>query len=714
MSGSFFQQASQNTFRGNTFINVGGDFLGQAGSFVSPGARGESIFDEFRTIRRGDIYHLNEISREDVDEEQEKYFPYRHGFRDQLLRFTRTAYRVKLIGTDGPPGSHIAMIYRGRDAQAAWQRDFSLYSHPHPNFLHLFGLNHSIPAMIFYDAEGLVPFRQLWYESSPVVKCYMLYRAWFDLNAIWNDSSDRFRLSESLFNNYNFRSSWNVKFGVVDKIFIKRDTGLICFAPHIGEAARACWQDIHDPSYQYLPFPEGEDFRGTHIQGPIIKPLPFELYQDDPLVLSHILQNIEQSPRPELEFLDLILGHEGGEYRCPSNQIRDILPISLPFISNHHVDKLYKIAQFSNVNVELYPSRFPAKVSKASKHDTPTVFFNMTSWDSAATTVITETGWTRTCLAEIYSSQTRVSGPHLRFEVEISDEQQDLLPKAWLSQAQYLFRNTLRDVPSPIFGHSRYSLISKISLGMELRYFKDTEASPKIFKYLCRNFPGISLNIAPITLSQPDGHHSVDIDWGDRGRDIYYWSLEPYGRLSRRFCETLGLPELTGFITLWPSYNFDLRSFQFEAAAHFQSFEGFDPCTQEFAKAHRLPLLKIISPGVDVWRWGSDLEELEDEDGDIDVFYDCRESENDGIHLDSEPPKHLKDRRWQFMNGACPSKGIQSLIEKHYNLHLFRADTFSRDKADCFFWEKAPQWKLGLKDVSEAGRFIKKRRRASF
>ncbi|THU87396.1 hypothetical protein K435DRAFT_342389 [Dendrothele bispora CBS 962.96] len=47
-------------------------------------------------------------------------FTYEFGDRRRtpFLRFTRTAYRVKLIGIDGPSGSHIAMTYRGRDAHA--------------------------------------------------------------------------------------------------------------------------------------------------------------------------------------------------------------------------------------------------------------------------------------------------------------------------------------------------------------------------------------------------------------------------------------------------------------------------------------------------------------------------------------------------------------------------------------------------------------------
>ncbi|THU87399.1 hypothetical protein K435DRAFT_804357 [Dendrothele bispora CBS 962.96] len=413
MSGSFFQQASQNVFRGSTIINVGGDFSGQVGSIVSPGARGESIFDEFRIIRRGDIYHLNEISREEVDEEREaKHSPYRYKLRDQLLRFTRTAYRVKLIGTDGPPGSHIALTYRGRDAQAAWERDFSLYSNPHPNLPHLFGLNHSdTPAMIFHDGE--------------------------DVDAIWNDSLERFRSFELLFSDYTQREGWEVKLGSEHQIFVKRDTGLICFAPHITDW-RESLVSIHDASYQYLPFPKGEVLWGTHIQGPISKPLPFQLCQDEQLVASHILQNIEQSPGTD--FLDFILrsreGHRGGH---SSDRLRDILPISLPFICDSADNKTHRVAQFSNINVELSPSssskHFQAKVSKTSKHDTPTVFCKMTSWNSAATTVITETGWTRP-----------FPEPCFRFEVEISDEKQDLLPKAWLSQAKYL--NVTMDIPS--------------------------------------------------------------------------------------------------------------------------------------------------------------------------------------------------------------------------------------------------------------------------
>ncbi|THU93284.1 hypothetical protein K435DRAFT_840337 [Dendrothele bispora CBS 962.96] len=249
---TFFPQASHFSIQGQTINFVAGGqnthnhqlHTGDSDSIVSPGVLGtQSIFDDYEIIRRGNLRLLEEISKEVIDE-NDSYYHFRrvHRLRAQKrLKFTRSAYRVQVIGQNLPRS--VAVVYGGEDAQAAWERDFSLCSaNHHPNIAHLFGLTRSLssPGLVFYN--DLIPVKLLWENGS------IIYGTW-------------------------------------NATFLQPDTGLFCISP------------IH--SFQYggdTPYLGARDPKE-----PALSPLPVTSY-DDSYILSHYLKWAGGNISPELAF----------------------------------------------------------------------------------------------------------------------------------------------------------------------------------------------------------------------------------------------------------------------------------------------------------------------------------------------------------------------------------------------------------------------------
>ncbi|THU81784.1 hypothetical protein K435DRAFT_872965 [Dendrothele bispora CBS 962.96] len=138
---NFFQNTSHSSFEGSHIINTAGDhtitnfvagdhitqIIGPQDQIVSNGARGESIFNQYHDLRRCDILLLQELSKREVDEEETSLWSDRNPMRKKL-KYTRTAHSVKLFGVAGDHSHCVAMHYSGRDAYAAWERDFLRYS----------------------------------------------------------------------------------------------------------------------------------------------------------------------------------------------------------------------------------------------------------------------------------------------------------------------------------------------------------------------------------------------------------------------------------------------------------------------------------------------------------------------------------------------------------------------------------------------------------
>ncbi|THU97294.1 hypothetical protein K435DRAFT_68344 [Dendrothele bispora CBS 962.96] len=276
---TFFSQASQCSFQAQTINLVARDQVthnhqvhtGDSDSIVSSGVLGSrSIFDDYREIRRGDLHLVEHISREVVDENDSYYYyPRAHRLRAQKsLKFTRSAYRVQVIGQNLPRS--VAVVYGGEDAQAAWERDFLLCStNHHPNIAHLFGLTRSLssPGLVFYN--DLIPMRQLWENGSAIIRCYIAHRIRKDIYPLEFD--DYF---SSLVGNI-ISNTWSIA-------FLQPDTGLFCISP------------IHS-------FQDGEDrphLGWTDPKEPALSPLPVASYDDS----YHYLKWARGDISPELAF----------------------------------------------------------------------------------------------------------------------------------------------------------------------------------------------------------------------------------------------------------------------------------------------------------------------------------------------------------------------------------------------------------------------------
>ncbi|THU82548.1 hypothetical protein K435DRAFT_607104, partial [Dendrothele bispora CBS 962.96] len=103
----------------------------------------------------------------------------------------------------------------------------------------------------------------------------------------------------------------------------------------------------------------------------------------------------------------------------------------------------------------------------------------------------------------------------------------------------------------------------------------------------------IYMFIAPLSLIQCPESGSTEVSWGEHGENYYFWSFDPDGstQISQRVCDLIGLPKYQVETKSWASY---FPNYQFQAIQQVQKYLGYDPSTQDFAKACGLPLIEVI------------------------------------------------------------------------------------------------------------------------
>ncbi|THV00141.1 hypothetical protein K435DRAFT_794375 [Dendrothele bispora CBS 962.96] len=152
---NFFENTSHSSFKGSHITNVAGDhitqIIGLPAQIISNGVRGESIFDQYRDFRRGDIRLLRELSTREVDEEKTSLWS-----DQEKLKYTRTAHSVSLFGVAGNYSHCIAMHYSGRDAYAAWERDLLKYSNQYGSHTHFHCLWCSVMMLFLWHKFGKI------------------------------------------------------------------------------------------------------------------------------------------------------------------------------------------------------------------------------------------------------------------------------------------------------------------------------------------------------------------------------------------------------------------------------------------------------------------------------------------------------------------------------------------------------------------------------
>ncbi|KAK7448899.1 hypothetical protein VKT23_013631 [Stygiomarasmius scandens] len=130
----FLHEASNFSVTGHTVNFVAGDQhttnVNQDGSpdIISPGVLGQSVFDQYENVRRGYLRLLRIISSQVMDEVSTR--KRKRGSDDSVGRaliFKRTKYHARIIGNRDLVDC-VAVTYSDKDAHAAWQREFELFS----------------------------------------------------------------------------------------------------------------------------------------------------------------------------------------------------------------------------------------------------------------------------------------------------------------------------------------------------------------------------------------------------------------------------------------------------------------------------------------------------------------------------------------------------------------------------------------------------------
>jgi len=94
------------------------------------------------------------------------------------------------------------------------------------------------------------------------------------------------------------------------------------------------------------------------------------------------------------------------------------------------------------------------------------------------------------------------------------------------------------------------------------------------------------------------------ICWGDNSEAPYFWAFDSAGsnKLSETACDFIGLPRLD--LKPYLLSNF-WEDYHYSAMQQFQELSGFDPFTQDFARAHNMPLLEFVSTSEEIEKGSS-------------------------------------------------------------------------------------------------------------
>ncbi|THU79741.1 hypothetical protein K435DRAFT_519577 [Dendrothele bispora CBS 962.96] len=541
---NFFQNTSHSSFEGSHIINTAGDhitnfvagdhitqIIGPQDQIVSNGARGESIFNQYHDLRRCDILLLQELSKREVDEEETSLWSDRNPMRKKL-KYTRTAHSVKLFGVAGDHSHCVAMHYSGRDAYAAWERDLLKYSNHHQNVMHLFGLNRqkSNPALVFCD--DVVPMAQIWEKCTSIAKCYL--QVCFDL-ARWD-------FPESMGGRSFADESYTQ-----GAVFVRRDTGMICF----GSQSRGVMGSqliTRELRFATSFMPEEPE-----------KLLPFDLFHDETRALEYLWGIPKKDSLSQQIITGSALDILGFPYYVSGRE--HMFPIALPLISSWAAsddDSFRTVGWFKKLG--------------------RSYTFMVSPWrsNSGKEGIQLEHGWTR------FHYDVTNWGKNFTSDVHLHQTFERKLMSAWLCQGMFFANATEGDI-SRLYQYG-------VRTGVEISLMPDVGTSVLHPNIIPKN---IFMFIAPVSLNQCSESGSTEVSWGEHGENYYYWSFDPYGstQISWRVCDLIGLPKYKVDIKHWAVL---CPNYQFQAIQQVQKFFGYDPSTQDFARAYGLPLLEVI------------------------------------------------------------------------------------------------------------------------
>ncbi|THU77921.1 hypothetical protein K435DRAFT_786468 [Dendrothele bispora CBS 962.96] len=215
------------------------------------------------------------------------------------------------------------------------------------------------------------------------------------------------------------------------------------------------------------------------------------------------------------------------------------------------------------------------------------------------------TGWTR------FHYESYI-GKEFQLRVDCSPESTDRIWNAWFHQKQY-YRNVVQG-----------DAFDKFDLTTELTFHLKKSIDNRVVGHPVVMPRDVYLFIAPVTLNRCPESGSTEVRWLTNGRDHYFWSFDPSGStpLSRRVCDILGLPKFRTSISSIVDKSID---YEFEAASYLQEIQGFDPLTQDYARARGLPLLEMFSP----LEYSLPNDSIEEDQEALDAWYDAEETLSD-------------------------------------------------------------------------------------
>ncbi|THV00140.1 hypothetical protein K435DRAFT_466127 [Dendrothele bispora CBS 962.96] len=278
--------------------------------------------------------------------------------------------------------------------------------------------------------------------------------------------------------------------------------------------------------------------------------------------------------------------------------------------------------------------------------------------------ILLEHGWTRV----LYD----VTNWGIFFSCSVSLPQtlEKKLGSAWLCQGMFIANATGGDISKL----EQYGFTTAV----EISLIPDVETVVLHPDIIPKN---IYMFISPVSLNQCLENGSTEVSWGEHGENYYFWSFDPDGstQISQRVCDLIGLPKYKVEIFL---HIFFCLDYQFQAIQQVHKFFGYDPSTQDFAKACGLPLIEVIplSESPDKLYADQSMEELENWHIVHDNLDEVLSSETESIHDDtSKQPQGI----WfpipmlrQEMNLTV------SEILSYYDLDASELDSCSEDWSD--------------------------------
>ncbi|THV00130.1 hypothetical protein K435DRAFT_837429 [Dendrothele bispora CBS 962.96] len=335
-------------------------------------------------------------------------------------------------------------------------------------------------------------------------------------------------------------------------VFVRRDTAMICFGSQSqGEmGSQLITREL--PLLGINTEPEEPD-----------KLLPFDLFHDETRTLEYlwgILQEDSLSQHiitsPPLDTLSFLEYFWGGNWQYRYN----MFPITLPSISSwtaSNKDSFRTVGWFKNLD--------------------RSYLFMVSPWRSIPEKegILLEHGWTR------FHYDVTNWGKKFTSYVSLPRILEKKLALAWLCQGMFVANSTGGDISKLV----QYGVTSRAEISL-MPDVGTVVLHPNIIP------KNIFMFIAPVSLNQCSESGSTKVSWGEHEENCYFWSFDQDGstQISQGVCDLIGLPKYKVEIEPWA---WSCSNYQFQAIQQVQKFFGYDPSTQDFAKACGLPLIEI-------------------------------------------------------------------------------------------------------------------------